>query len=377
MNNIIPFYEHSNIILDRSRGCYLYDTQGNRYIDFEAGVWCENLGHNNEQINKSIEKQIRKSIHIGYHFKTRPAEVLSRELQRLIGYTNGASVFLSSGSEAVILAITLAQHLTMRKKVLKIDNTFISSFGIGKIGHDNDSLVNVKNNNSDLLENIDFREIAAFVLETGGASIDIVRFPDYKFIKQLVELARKNGCLIIADEVTTGMGRMGKWFGFQYYDLMPDIVVTGKALGNGFPISGITINSEVSKGFEQNSFKYAQSHQNDPLGCTIGLEVIKIIENNNLVEKANKTGEYFMNRLESIRAKYSDIIEDVRGRGLMLALEFAPDFKGKKIKDFLFKNGFVVGFKRNTLRFIPPLIIKKRDIDIIIETISISCQKYG
>lgn len=369
-NEIIPFYNSSEKVIVKSKDCYQYDSEGKEYIDFESGVWCTNLGHCNERIAQVVEKQSKESIHHGYRFRNLLSEELSKELQRLIGFHNGSSVFLSSGSEAVNLAITLSRNLTGRNKVLKINNSFISAYGFGQISKENENLINVEFNDLSSIKNIDFNEISAFVLETGGASVEMVRFPDYDFITQLTDIVKKNNCLIIAEEVTTGIGRLGKWFGFQHYNVIPDIVVTGKALGNGFPISAVTISSDVTEKFKQCPFAYAQSHQNDPFGSAIGLEVIKIMEENDLISISDTVGIYFKEQLEQVLNNHKDKVKDVRARGLMLALEFNDDFDGKKISDLLFENGYVIGFKLNTLRFLPPLTIKTTDIDKMIDKLN-------
>ena len=124
-NEIIPFYYPSDKVIVKSKDCYQYDSEGKEYIDFESGVWCANLGHSNNRIATVVEKQAKESIHHGYRFRNRFSEELSKELQRLIGFKNGTSVFLSSGSEAVNLALTLSRNLTGRNKVLKINNSYL------------------------------------------------------------------------------------------------------------------------------------------------------------------------------------------------------------------------------------------------------------
>lgn len=368
-DKIIPLYISSDKLIVKSNDCYLYDSEGKKYIDFESGVWCANIGHSNERINLLIKEQVNLSVHHGYRFRNHYSEELSTELQRLIGFTNGSSVFLSSGSEAVNLSISLSRYLSGRKKILKIDNSYLSAYGFGQISPENDCLVNIKYNDIASIPAIDFQSIAALVIETGGASVEMVRFPDADFIHQLTEVARKNNSYIIAEEVTTGMGRLGKWFGFQHYNFIPDMVVTGKALGNGFPVSAVTVNSLITDKLRQNPFRYAQSHQNDSFGCAIGLEVIKTIEKNNLLEQATKTGAYFKYLLDKIKIQHTDKVKDVRARGLMLALEFKSDYNGEAISNLLFDNGFVVGFKLNTLRFMPPLTIKTVDIEKLIDAL--------
>jgi acetylornithine aminotransferase len=371
MNNpIIPFYIPTEKIIVKSERCRQYDSEGKQYIDFESGVWCANLGHGNERILKVLTAQAKTSMHHGYKFRNTYAEVLSEELNRIIGFPEGASVFLSSGSEAVNLAVTLARHITGRKKVLKISNSYLSAFGFGRIDPNNEDLVNVRFNDTDSIKNIDFDNIAAFVAETGGASVDVVQFPERSFMNELIETAKQNGCLIVGEEITTGMGRTGKWFGFMHYDFLPDIVVTGKALGNGYPISAVTVNKKIADEFNRLPFRYAQSHQNDPLGCSVGIEVIRIMEEENIPETSRKTGIYFKNKLESLKERFPDKIIDVRGKGLMLALELSTSVNEEYIHDRLFEKGFIVGGKAKSLRFMPPLVIETADIDLLIDALA-------
>lgn len=371
MKKIIPFYPSAEKVLVKSEGCYQYDSDGKQYIDFESGVWCANIGHSHKRITEVIERQTKLAIHHGYKFTNQFAEDLSEQLLRITGLHNGASVFLSSGSEAVNLAITLSRHLTGRKKILKIDNTYLSAYGWGQISEENENIVNIRFNKTDDISNIDFRDISAFVLETGGASIDIVQFPEYEFVRKIVNLAKENNCMVIAEEVTTGMGRTGKWYGYQHYNIPVDIVVSGKALGNGFPISAITVSNDVLRQFENKPFRYAQSHQNDPLGCAIALEVIKVIEEEKLVEASLNTGVYFKEQLERIKQKHSGKIKDIRGKGLMMAIELEKDIDGENIHHRLFENGIITGYKNNSIRLLPPLNISTTDLDTLVDRLDL------
>lgn len=366
-SNILPFYNPDDKFVVKSKGCYQYDSLGKEYIDFESGVWCANIGHGNDRIIELMTRQVKESVHHGYRFRNQYAEKLSDKLLELTGLETGSSVFLSSGSEAVNLAITLARHLTGRRKILKVHNSYLSAFGFGRISDENGEVVTAVFNDPDSVSGIDFSEVAAFVMETGGASVEMVKIPDEGFIRRLVDDSQRNGCLIIANEVTTGIGRMGKWFGFQYYDVAPDMVVTGKGLGNGYPVSAVTVNKDVQEGFMKMPFRYAQSHQNDPLGCAIGLEVLNSIEENNLIEEGRKSGEYFREKLEVLKNDHPGKVREVRARGLMLALELNSSHDNASLGDQLYEEGFIVGYKLNTLRFLPPLTIKETDIDRLIE----------
>jgi len=371
IEDIIPFYPSTRKILVKSSGCYLYDSEGVKYLDLESGVWCANLGHSHPRIVVVMTKQMGESVHHGYKFRNIQAENLSRELQELAGLSGGAGVFLSSGSEAVNLSITLARELTGRKRILKIDNSYLSAFGFGQISDSNSCLVSIPFNDIGALEKNEFRDIAAVLLETGGASIDVVRFPAPGFINRMVDLARQNHCMVISDEVTTGFGRMGTWFGFQQYGLSPDMVVCGKALGNGYPVSALIVSQEVRKEFELHPFIYAQSHQNDPFGCAVGLEVIRIIRDENLLENCQKTGRYFQQGLMELQTMFPQKVAEVRAMGLMLAMEFSKSFDGDRLSGKLFDLGFVAGYKKNTLRFLPPLILKSDEVDQLVSALSL------
>ena len=360
---IISFYTPFEKYLDKSEGCFLYDSEGKKYIDFESGVWCTNLGHNHPDINKTIKTQLKKSIHQGYFFKNQLAENLSEKLNQKTGLNNGKSVFLSSGSEAVNLAITLARQITSRDKILTTDISYLSAYGHGQNSPKNNYLITISFNDIPAIQDIDFSQIAALVIETGGASMGIIKFPDSQFIQELVKQAKEKDVIVIANEVTTGMGRTGKWFGFQHYNILPDIVTTGKGLGNGYPVSAVSVSEEIARQFENAPFRYAQSHQNDPLGCAIALEVFRIMEEKKQIEKGAETGIYFKNKLDKIATENRNKIKEIRARGMMLAIEFHQNIKAENIHSRLFDTGFIAGDKFNTLRFMPPLIISKKEID--------------
>lgn len=368
INSIIPLYKQIDKVIVKAKGCYLYDSDNKQYIDFESGDWAANLGHSNERISQIIKKQADLLIHDGLRFRNLQSEDLSYRLTEKLQLSGGKSVFLNSGSEAVNLAITIAKNLTNRTKILKMDCSYLSAYGHGQISANNNDLINIPINNSDRISEIDFTDIAAFVFEPGNSS-SLIKYPNNDFIKSIAFAVKQNGGLLIANEVTTGLGRTGKWFGFQYYDYCPDIVSTGKALGNGYPISGVTISAEISSLFDKSPFRYAQSHQNDPLGCAIGLEVLKILESDGLIAQSCDTGTYFSHQLLELQIKHSDKITDVRARGLMIALEFNSRMNTEQIYLQLIDKGFLVGQKENILRFMPPLVIDKCLIDRLIITI--------
>ncbi|MBN1602296.1 MAG: aspartate aminotransferase family protein [Chitinispirillaceae bacterium] len=368
-NPIIPLYRQSDILIIRSENCFVFDSDNKRYIDFESGDWASNLGHSNPKINERIKQQVDILIHDGLRFRNSESEQLSLKLLDKLGLTGGQCAFLNSGSEAVNLGITIAKNMTGKKRVLKMDCSYLSAFGHGQISDNNSDLINIPFNNTDSISNIDFHEIAVFVFEPGNAS-SLIKYPNADFIKAVATEIKKHGGLIMANEVTTGFGRTGKWFGFQHYDYQPDIVSVGKALGNGYPISGVVISSRISELFKETPFRYAQSHQNDALGCAVGLEVISTIEEQDLISKGFEKGTYFKEKLIQLQTKHPDIVE-IRARGLMIAIELKTTEIADHIYNQLIGYGFLVGFKEKTLRFIPSLTIELKHIDELIEMIDI------
>ncbi len=357
---ILPLYRDAAVEITRAEDCYLYDEDGTQYVDAESGVWCCNIGHCNPFITKIIEQQSKYLIHHGYSFYNRFAQELSQKLNSICHVEEGRSVFLSSGSESINLAITLAIRLTHREKLLTIGDSFLSSYGYGMHAKENTNLIRIPDGDYDTLDNTGFESIAAFVFEP-GTYWGLVHFASEEFVRVISDRAHKNGCLIIVDEVTTGFGRTGKWFGYEHYGLNPDIVVTGKGLGNGYPVSAVTVTSSVAGLFGGNPFRYAQSHQNDALGCAIALGVIEFMNNHDLIHRSAIVGNEFKNSLEKIRNNHQ-IIREIRGKGLMLAVEFNDASAAAFIYGELFKRGIAAGLKENILRFMPPLTIKGSDL---------------
>lgn len=367
-NPIIPLYKQSDKLIVKSESCFVFDANNKRYIDFESGDWAAVLGHSHPQINERIKEQVDKLIHDGLRFRNNESEQLAVMLLDKIGLAGGQCAFLNSGSEAVNLGITIAKNLTKRRRVLKMDCSFLSSFGHGQISESNMDLISIKMNDTSSIEDIDFKDIAAFVFEPGNSS-SLIKYPDNDFIKAVAAEIKKHGGLLMANEVTTGFGRTGKWFGFQHYDYQPDIISVGKAIGNGYPISGVAISSAVSDLFVKSPFRYAQSHQNDALGCAIGIEVINTIDNEDLISKGFIAGEYFKQKLMQLQSSHNEICE-IRARGLMIGVEICTMELAEYIYDQLIENGFLVGLKEKTLRFMPPLIIEQDDIDKVVMAIN-------
>ena len=377
-------YELVKTDIVQARDCYLYDVDGKRYVDFESGVWCAALGHSHRRITQAIRTQIERIIHIGYRYTSALVEEAAAEVLGTVALPDGKCVFLSSGSEAVEFGVQIARRLSGRPLLLTLADSYLAAYGsAGKkeprewhcldwsacaaCPHPEEC-----DPRCSRLSEIPFESIGGLVFEPGNSS-GLVRLPPRQLVQTLAGLVRQRRGLVVVDEVTTGMGRTGAWYGFQHYALQPDVVALGKGLGNGYPVSGVAMTSDVADGLEDSAFHYAQSHQNDPLGCAIAREVITVIREEGLVERSNAIGTHFLDELQHLGARY-DVVKEVRGRGLMIAMEFEDNderFSLASVYHELVERGFLVGFKpaANLLRFYPPLTIKEEDIAQLLENL--------
>ena len=338
-------------------------------MDLESGVWCTALGHKNKRINRIIKNQIDAIMHTGLCYSN---EILDKAAKLILSITNfkeGKCVFLSSGSEAIEMLRQVSKHVSEKRRTLALHDAYLGSYSSvidrGEGWHSfnwencqtcprNDTC----NPNCEALQEIP-DDISEFIFEPGSSS-GFVRFPPKSLIQNLVNIVRKNKGKVIANEVTTGIGRTGKWFGYQHYDIKPDMVSIGKGIGNGYPVSVAVLNQATVKDLEESElFKYSQSHQNDPLGAAVALEVIQTIESGNLIAKAEKMGKAFLSQLESLVD--DKIVLGVRGRGLMFAVDLASEQIGSEIYDDLIKNGYIVCNRGSMFRIDPPFIIKEKE----------------
>lgn len=217
---------------------------------------------------------------------------------------------------------------------------------------------------------IPFEKISGFVFEPGSSS-GMVRFPPESLIKHIVNTIKTNNGFIQINEITTGMGRTGKWFGYMHYDITPDIICMGKGLGNGYPISAVAFNENTLCKMEEKGFYHSQSHQNDPLGCAAANAVIRTMKKEKTLEKCISTGSYLMKKLMELKNNYP-IIQEIRGRGLIIAMEFSEKIDHDavvSIYEQLLKKGFIIAKrpKLKAFRLDPPLVIEKRMIDDFVQ----------
>jgi len=360
----------------RGENCYLFDDQGRKYIDFESGIWCTALGHNHPRIIQVITDQCQQIMHLGTRFPNQKVEDAAKAVLGIVGF-EGKCVFLSSGSEAVEFGSQAIRRVTGKKFLLTFTNSYLSALGsAGRKNPEEWYLLDWRNLNEEnyqaSLDAIPFDQIGGFIFEPGGSGSAFVKFPPKQLVQDIYHRIKQSGGWIAANEVTTGMGRTGKWFGYQHYEIQPDIVSIGKGLGNGYPVSAVAMRSEIAQALEKSDLHYAQSHQNDPLGCAVAKEVITIMTEENLINRGAETGRYFLESLKELASRYA-IVRDARGRGMLLGLEIQPhpSFSAEIAFHELYKNRILTGYypAGNILRFDPALTMEKENIQYLVNTL--------
>ena len=362
----------------KAENCSLYDSKGNKYIDLESGVWCTSVGHCNQRVNNVIQSQIHKISHTGFCYGNPIIETAAQKILKIANLTKGKCEFICSGSEAVEYGMRVAKTITDKPLSLTFSDSYFGAYGeASKRDKDKWHIYNwlecsCNNANEgcsgDCVEfqKIPFEQIGIFLFEPGSSS-GLVRFPSKRLIDKIVERVKSNNGIVIINEITTGVGRTGKWFGFQHYNIEADIVAIGKGIGNGYPVSVTAISNSVAKSLESKQYLYSQSHQNDPLGASIANEVIGTIEDENLLERSERLGKAIVHRLNGIKNTNS-IVKEIRGRGLMIAIELTKD--AEIIRRELLRHGFILAKRSGVevLRMDPALTIAEQDIDLFLET---------
>ncbi|HSQ18226.1 MAG TPA: aminotransferase class III-fold pyridoxal phosphate-dependent enzyme [Anaerolineales bacterium] len=308
-------------------------------------------------------------MHLGTRYPNAIVEEAALSLLDIVQIGDGKCTFLSSGSEAVEFGAQTIRRVSGKDLLLTFSNSYLAAYGSAGRKQAGEWYLfdwNACPDTAHRMAEIPFEQIGGFVFEPGGSGSGFVRFPPQQLVQELVHKVRQAGGLVMSNEVTAGMGRNGKWFGFQHYDLQPDIVALGKGLGNGYPVSAVAMRGDVAEQLEASRLRYAQSHQNDPLGCAVAKEVIAILQEENLIERGAELGAYFLAGLQRLVAKRPVLIE-ARGRGMLLGLEFQPQesFSVETAYRVLLERGFLVGYypAGNVIRLDPALTIERELID--------------
>ncbi|GAU77278.1 aminotransferase class III-fold pyridoxal phosphate-dependent enzyme [Fusibacter sp. 3D3] len=380
------FYPHPtlDITLVSAKENTFTDDQNRTYLDFESGIWCANIGHNPEPLVQIYTSQSQKLIHHHSYFKNHAVQRLSAQLLAISSFDEGAALFLSSGSEAVLFAITVAKTLLQNAKCVSLENSYLGAYPTmvsdesdhiqmpftkcdPKCDENNDIVCECCPHVPDALKYL--KEPFIFILELGSQEGKLI-FPTQKLIHYIHQKNCIHKGLLVCNEITSGFGRTSEWFAFNHYNLKPHLIALGKGLGNGFPISAILMDQQIYKDPKLMHLKYAQSHQNDPLGAEIAYSATQMIIQNNLIAKSKDISYYFIDRLTQLIHQYSSLVE-LRGKGLMLGLVCDHSATAIALQQHLLEHQIFVGCVsvHAIVRFFPPMTMSKQEIDILIDKI--------
>jgi acetylornithine aminotransferase len=357
--------------IDRGEGIYLYTKDGKRYLDFFGGLAVNALGYNHPRITAAIEKQIHRYIHLSnYYVQDKTVELA----ERIIATSGYKRIFFSnSGTEAVEGAIKIARKWGKgleKTRLLNLSNSFhgrtmgalsLTERPAYREGYEpflpnTDSIE--FNNIGDLQAKVNGQTLGV-ILEfiQGEGGINVI---SKEFVQELKTLHEKYGFLVIADEIQAGVGRTGKFFGFEHYDIHPDIVVIAKAIGGGLPLGAILGNDKVADVLTYGT--HGTTFGGNPVACAAGCAVMEEIIDKGLMKQAGIIGEYLKSKAIELQKQFPAIIKEVRGYGCMLGMDLTRG--GQPVVDELLNRGILINCTNTTvLRFLPPYIITQEQCD--------------
>lgn len=363
-----------------SEGIYITDSQGKQYIDCLGGYGVFNFGHRNKEIVDAVKKQLDCMPLSSKVFLNQCLAELSFLLAKILPGEINYSFIVNSGTEAVEGALKLARLYTGKSKIVAAINGFhgktlgaLSATGRELYRKPFKPLLNdffhVEFNNFQALESTIDDQTAAVIFEPVQGEGGII-IPDDGYLYKVKQLCKEYDCLFICDEIQTGMGRTGKIFAVEYDQVVPDIIVTAKALGGGvMPIGAFSSTKEIWSKFIEKPFLHTSTFGGNPLACSAAIATILFMqrEYNNL--KVAEKGEYFIGKLKELQLLYPTLIKAVRGRGLMIGVELIKEEFGGLMMAELIKHGVLVAYTLNNpkvIRLEPPFMISKEDIHDII-----------
>lgn len=369
-NYILNTYKRQDLVIDKGNDVYLYDINGKKYLDFVSGIGVNSLGYQNKKYNEAIINQLNKFNHCSnlYYWETQ-----SKLAHKLISISPFDKVFFAnSGAEANEGALKLAKKYGNTKKSTKIITMKNSFHGrtLGSLSVTAQS--KYQTSFSPLLPNIlegEFNNIESIkkLISEGVCAIIVepvqgeggLKPAKKEFLQGLRKICDENDIILIFDEVQCGVGRTGKFFAFENYDVIPDVVTMAKGLANGLPIGAFMVNEKYSQVLTYGD--HASTFGGNPISTAGANVVVDEIINNGILNNVKTNGEYLFAQLNKLKSKY-DFIKDVRGLGFMIGIEF--DFEVGSIISNLKDNGLLVlNAGNNVLRLLPPLIVNKIHID--------------
>jgi len=387
MSSVLNNYNRKKVSFSKGKGCYLYSTNGQKYLDFVQGIAVNSLGHCDDHLIKAIKKQSKKLWHVSNAFTIPEQERLAKRLTK-ISFADYVS-FQNSGAEATELAIKVAKKYFYSKgqlkknRILCLNNSFhgrtlatifasnskkaTEGFGPKVDGFDHFDFADHKG-----LERSITKKTAAIMVETilGEGGIKVI--PDY-CLKDLRKLCNKKNILLILDEVQCGIGRTGKFFAFEHAEITPDIVPIAKGIGGGFPVGACLMTKKVASCMGPGS--HGSTFGGNPLAMTVGNAVLDKILKKGFLKSVQAISKYFHSELSKLQSEFPNIIKEVRGLGLLIGIKITPN-QNIFIKKLMDNRLLTIRAAENVIRLLPPLNVKKKNIDEAIVILKKVCKNF-
>ena len=388
MSYLAKNYNRKKLSFVRGKGSFLYTKNGAKYLDFVQGIAVNSLGHAHPQLVKAINKQSKKLWHVSNAFVIPEGEELAKKLveKTFADYI----MFQNSGAEATEAAIKVARRYFFsigkpnKNRIICIKNSFhgrtiaaihasgskkmTEGFGPKVGGFDHFNFGDHKK-----LKKLITKKTAAIMVETIMGEGGIKKIPDW-CLRGLRKLCDKKRILLILDEVQCGIGRTGDFFAFESSKVKPDIVPIAKGIGGGFPIGAVLMNKKVASGMTAGT--HGSTFGGNPLAMKVGITVLDIISKKSFLNKVKLNSKYFHIHLVKIKEKFPNIIKEVRGQGFLIGLQLYKD-QTKFIKQLMDNKLLTIKAAENVVRILPPLNVKKTEIDKAIKIIKMVCSKYN
>jgi acetylornithine/N-succinyldiaminopimelate aminotransferase len=384
MSYLAKNYNRKKISFKYGKGSFLYSTNGKKYLDFVQGIAVNSLGHAHPKLVNAVNQQSKKLWHVSNAFQIPEGEMLAKKLAKKT--FADFVMFQNSGAEATEAAIKVARRYfysigkPKKNRILCVKNSFhgrtlaaiyasgskkmTEGFGPKVSGFDHFEFGNHKSLKKKISKNT-----AAIMVETimGEGGIKVI--PDW-CLKELRKICNKKNILLILDEVQCGIGRSGDFFAFEKSKVKPDIVPIAKGIGGGFPIGAVLMNKKVASGMTAGT--HGSTFGGNPLAMTVGNSVMDIISNKKFLKNVKNISEYFLSNLNKIQNEYPNVIKEIRGRGLLIGIQLKVD-QTKFIKKLMENNLLTIRAAENVVRILPPLNVKKNEINQSLEIIKKVC----
>ena len=363
--NVYPLFD-INVV--KGEGCKVWDDKGTEYLDLYGGHAVISIGHAHPHYVECISSQVQKLGFYSNSVINKLQEAVAEKLGRLSGYEDYSAFFVNSGAEANENALKLASFTNGRTRVISFKKSFHGRTSLAVEVTDNAKIIAPINNNNHTtylpLNDIEAvraelakGDVAAVIIE-GIQGIGGIVVPQPEFLQQLQEACTATGTILVLDEIQSGYGRSGKFFAHQWAGIRPDLITVAKGIANGFPMGALLISPKFTPIFGQLGTTFGGNH----LACSAAQAVLDVIEDENLLDNVNKVGDYLMAELKKIPT-----IKEVRGKGLMIGIEFEQPIKEIRTK-LLFEQHVFTGVSgTNVIRLLPPLTLTMEQATLFME----------